>query len=113
MSLISLLVDMKGGATLDNLQKLVNEELSKRKKLLFLKRVSSMISEILVGIQKDLTQKEIDEGKSVGILMTADQVSIYEKCMEVARECWTIKSLSSLLPFHFTEEQIEELKGMM
>ena len=67
MSIISDLAALEGGATLENLQKLVDKEIDNQKLVIFLKRVSWIISEILVGPPS-------------GICMNEDQKNIYDQC---------------------------------
>jgi hypothetical protein len=100
MSIITQLAALKGGATLENLQKLVDQEIDNQKLGIFLKRVSWIISEILVGPPS-------------GKCMDEEQKSIYDTCIDSARECWLTKNCENLRKFKFEDDQILELKGML
>jgi len=100
MSIIAQLANLEGGATLENIQHLVDQEIDTRRSAIFLKRVSWIISEILVGPPS-------------GKCMDEEQKSFYEECMNRAKECWTSKDYAKLREFKFSDEQLEEIKGKL
>lgn len=100
MSIITQLASLKGGATLENIQLLVDQEIDNQKSGIFLKRVSWIISEILVGPPS-------------GICMNEDQKNIYDKCMETAKECWKQNEVKNLKEYGFSDENLKELEGLL
>lgn len=100
MSFISQLADLKGGATLENLQKLVEQEIDNRKYGKFLIRVSWIISEILVGPPNNQVFK-------------SQQKVIYDACMVQANECFVIKNVASMAKYGFSAAQLLELTALL